>query len=646
MINQQYNGSKGVYTTSNLLGKGGEGEVYELADHPEQVLKIYSEPLSPIKAGKLQLMVNRFSEQMQAYAAWPTDLVRDKKGKPCGFVMKKLDKFVPLHMLFSPMDRKKIFPDKGYNFLVHVARNIASAFHTLHAAGMVVGDVNEGNLLVNKQGMVAFIDCDSFQLSDGNKYFHCEVGVPRYTPPELLRLSSFENVVRTANTDSFSMAILIFQLLFLGRHPFAGINHTTEDIGEEIAIQRHLFAYSIRNQQKLITPPKDSFDINSLPDIITQLFHDAFESVNRPLPAQWIVATNQLLQQMSTCSRSKLHTFPGKLINCPWCEFREKRNILYFIDDLHAAQSSIHSDFDRFIQGFAVEPVYFPEPDLSIPAQPLATPQHTNRLKKYETQQLIISLILGFAAVLVFIVSTIGGFVVLGLAAFIYMGMPWNWYLQSELKKYKEKHQELSQQLNRAVNSYKSTQDLEQYNQHGKRIVQMIAQYTEVPKNIHIKKRMEEERIYNQQLHAYLQQFKLQDHAIPGFGANRKQALYHAGITSASDISKLGSIKVQGIGPKYEQLLLSWQRQMASGFIYYPDNQQLNKAFLKILDDAAQSKKQLEQEIRSQYNGLQQLKQHILMKRKQLQSQITGISLQVAEAHAELHSFKQLIKVI
>ncbi len=72
MINQQYSGSKGVYTTSHLLGKGGEGEVYELADHPDQVLKIYSEPLSQSKAGKLQLMVNRFSEQMQAYAAWPT----------------------------------------------------------------------------------------------------------------------------------------------------------------------------------------------------------------------------------------------------------------------------------------------------------------------------------------------------------------------------------------------------------------------------------------------------------------------------------------------------------------------------------------------------------------------------------------------
>ncbi|HVK47851.1 MAG TPA: hypothetical protein VM488_08410 [Pseudobacter sp.] len=115
MINQQYTGTKGVYTTSRLLGKGGEGEVYELLGNPAEVVKIYTDPLSQQKANKLQLMVSRFNDQMQTYAAWPVDLVRDKRGKPCGFVMKKLDDYVPLHMLFGPMDRKKIFPDKGYN---------------------------------------------------------------------------------------------------------------------------------------------------------------------------------------------------------------------------------------------------------------------------------------------------------------------------------------------------------------------------------------------------------------------------------------------------------------------------------------------------------------------------------------------------
>lgn len=133
--------------------------------------------------------------------------------------MKKLVAFVPLHMLFSPMDRKKVFPDKGYNFLIHVARNLATAFHQVHQLGIIAGDVNEANVLVSKTGMVALIDCDSFQIKNGNRYHFCEVGIPRYTPPELLERGSFDQVVRTENTDSFSLATLIFQLLFLGRAP-------------------------------------------------------------------------------------------------------------------------------------------------------------------------------------------------------------------------------------------------------------------------------------------------------------------------------------------------------------------------------------------------------------------------------------------
>ncbi|MBO9633491.1 MAG: hypothetical protein J7578_10280, partial [Chitinophagaceae bacterium] len=383
-----------------------------------------------------------------------------------------------------------------------------------------------------------------------------------------------------------------------------------------------------------------------LPENISNLFHEAFETTSRPLPAQWIVATNQLLQQMSTCSKTKLHVYPNTLANCPWCHFKEKRNILYFIDDIYSTENNFPSDFEQFIQGFRIDPVHIPEPNLTIPNQPFNPPDHSGRLRKYERDQKIIAALLGVIAIIMFMGSVIGGFIILGLIVFVYLGLPWKWKLRAELKDHKEKYQRLSERLTQIVHDYQSRQDIEQYQHHGKRVAQLISQYTEVPNNIQLKKRLEEERFYNQQLHSFLQQFRIQDHAIPSFGASRKQALYNAGIISASDISKLGNIKVQGIGPKYEQLLFSWQRQMASGFVYHPDNHQLNKAFLKIIDDAANAKKQLEQEIRSQYNGLHQLRQHIIMKRKHLQTQITDVNQQVAQAQAELRSFKQLIRVV
>src|SRR5438128_202066 len=160
MHSNMYIGKRGTYTTARPLGKGGEGTVYEISGQPDLVLKIYPDKLDAAKIHKLELMASFTHAKVKEYAAWPLDTVTDSKGYTVGFVMKKLVNYVPLHMLFSPMDRKKMFPDKGYNFLVHVAKNLASAFYTLHAAGLIIGDVNEGNILVNSQGMVAFIDCD------------------------------------------------------------------------------------------------------------------------------------------------------------------------------------------------------------------------------------------------------------------------------------------------------------------------------------------------------------------------------------------------------------------------------------------------------------------------------------------------------
>ena len=72
-----------------------------------------------------------------------------------------------------------------------------------------------------KNALVVLIDCDSFQVNTNGRCYPCEVGVPLYTPPELQK-KSFRELIRTRNHDRFGLAILIFQLLFVGRHPYAG----------------------------------------------------------------------------------------------------------------------------------------------------------------------------------------------------------------------------------------------------------------------------------------------------------------------------------------------------------------------------------------------------------------------------------------
>jgi DNA-binding helix-hairpin-helix protein with protein kinase domain len=78
-----------------------------------------------------------------------------------------------------------------------------------------VGDINHSGFLISPEAKVKLIDADSFQVSDGAKHYFCKVGVPEYTPPELQN-QPLGGVLRTSNHDAFGLAVVIFQLLFMG----------------------------------------------------------------------------------------------------------------------------------------------------------------------------------------------------------------------------------------------------------------------------------------------------------------------------------------------------------------------------------------------------------------------------------------------
>lgn len=204
------------------IGRGGEGTVYELAGRTDIVAKLYHEPLSVDKAAKLAAMAAISSERLLKVAAWPLHTLHPQIGaNACGLLMPRVGGLREIHELYGPKSRLTHFPDATWAFLSHTAMNTARAFAVLHEQDLVIGDVNQSNLLASGRGTVILIDCDSFQVSHQGRIYLCDVGVPTHTPPEL-QGQSFRSVTRTPNHDNFGLAIVIFQLLFLGRHPFSG----------------------------------------------------------------------------------------------------------------------------------------------------------------------------------------------------------------------------------------------------------------------------------------------------------------------------------------------------------------------------------------------------------------------------------------
>ncbi len=630
-----YKGSHRVYTPGRELGRGGEGVVYELTDAPASVLKIYNEPVTAAKARKLRLMAAMATGRLLSYSAWPEDVVEDVQGAVRGFVMRRLDQYYPLHMLFSPMDRKRIFPDKGYNFLVRVAANLSRAIHAIHATGLVMGDINEGNVLVNAAGLVAFIDCDSFQIEEPGHIYYCEVGVPRYTPPELLRLSSFDGVRRTADTDSFSLAVLVFQLLFLGRHPYAGRNKTAEDIDEEKAIRQQWFAYTLRHTQSKLSPPDHSFDIRYLPPALSDLFHTAFESTGaRPLAADWIRELDGYEKSLRHCSQVSTHYYPASLGTCLWCEYREKRNILFFLDERQDTQQDVR-DIGQFINGIRVQrltpvAIQIPQapPRYYAPAPLAGDINNWPGIKRVLLLAAVLILLLGFFLSYLFLPVAL-------VLAVVLIRAPWQSGYTVEVARRSSAMEQARLQLERAVTAYNTAGRYTGYNGQADRLELAIHRYRHLRQEYDRRRQQVADQYYQRQLDQFLAGYLIATHTIPSIGPTRRATLERYGIRTAADISRLRKTPVQGIGPANLKVLESWQRQMASHFVYQPNKYLLDAEYAKLGAEMERTRTQIESEIRRDYHAITTSRREILERRDRNQKAITALTDAFFQAKAD-----------
>src|SRR5690242_2910922 len=131
------------------LGKGGEGSVFEVPARAAQVAKLYHKAPDPKKQSKLSFMASAGDPRLLSYAAWPQETLHATRGGPVhGFLMPKIAGREPIHMVYSPAHRRQDRPKAAWDFLLFVARNTAAAFETLHGHGHVLGDVNQGNVMV------------------------------------------------------------------------------------------------------------------------------------------------------------------------------------------------------------------------------------------------------------------------------------------------------------------------------------------------------------------------------------------------------------------------------------------------------------------------------------------------------------------
>ena len=252
----------------------------------------------------------------------------------------------------------------------------------------MVGDVNDRGVMVGNDGTVRLIDCDSFQVTSGQKTFLCEVGVPEYTPPEL-QGQSLSGVTRLPAHDAFGLAVVIFRLLFMGRHPFAGIYQGGHKEIQD-AIKECRYAYANDVSRTRMQPPPNMVTVSEgggasvaslfeqafSPDTVRQPGSQAGAGRVRPSAAEWVSALQALKENLTTCRFNAAHAYVRSLSACPWCELEQRSNVDLFHFVTTGSQPAIDVDAIWTALGNLKAPVIpRPPPESLFPVEGSPMPQ-------------------------------------------------------------------------------------------------------------------------------------------------------------------------------------------------------------------------------------------------------------------------------
>jgi eukaryotic-like serine/threonine-protein kinase len=335
----------GRVVVAHLLGSGGQGEVFSLVEPPGLALKRYLDSelaRDPSLLQRLSTMVRTppavggAGGSGHGFVAWPTDLVGTRTTF-VGYLMPLMDrsKSLPIHRIANPSDARQSASgesrwakDIDWSYLITAAANLALAVQMLHDADVVIGDFNENNILVWRDGMVTLLDCDSMQISDSSgRHFLCRVGRAEFTPPELLKVN-WSETVRAPSSDLFALAVHIHQLILEGEHPFRGVwqEPGEKPTAHDLAVDG-LWAYGGEGS---LRPRPRAVPVDILPPSICRLFERALiegatNPRSRPTAREWNEALVGLLTDLATCKTRPRHRYWRELPMCPWCSHDAER---------------------------------------------------------------------------------------------------------------------------------------------------------------------------------------------------------------------------------------------------------------------------------------------------------------------------------
>lgn len=198
-----------VYQVKELLGSGGQGEVYKVySDGHYYALKWYFKHMAT--DNQKNILYNLIEKgSPDKMFLWPQDMIIE-------------DAFFGYIMPLRPQNYKSIVDmmkrkaEPTFRVLCKAAYNLTVGYQKLHSKGYSYRDISFGNVFFNPESGEVLI-CDNDNVSVNGDNTSTVYGTPRFMAPEIVTGKSKPST----DTDLYSMAILLFYMFML-HHPLEG----------------------------------------------------------------------------------------------------------------------------------------------------------------------------------------------------------------------------------------------------------------------------------------------------------------------------------------------------------------------------------------------------------------------------------------
>ncbi len=288
-----FQGQPHTLLDSDLLGEGGEARVYRVGDlafkifHP---IATNNRAAQRVRDDKLRKLRN-VPPGLPAAVVTPRGLVTDKQGTTLGYAMLAVNGAHDIGRYASRRFRDGLVSNAE---VARVFARVRDTVAALHQRQVVVGDLNDGNIVV--RGLQpALIDFDSMQFGG----LPCPVAHERFLDPRFYGRDLHARPTLDEGSDWYAFSVLLFSsLLYL--HPFGGVCAKYPTL-----LRRAEAGHSAL--QPDVTWPRGAATPKGLSDDLLQFFTRVFDGRERtPIPpklldAPWTKCHCGLEHQRAVC---------------------------------------------------------------------------------------------------------------------------------------------------------------------------------------------------------------------------------------------------------------------------------------------------------------------------------------------------------